>query len=102
MNADFVKMEFGDFEKKLSKPESLFSNGKAYEVLKKGETLGYFVPAQYEISLTKKRKHLSQRGYKRVLQDAIGSIELKDEIRHVGSDYMKGYRILLEKKYLRK
>lgn len=99
MNKDYTKIKLRDFRKNLTQLKDSLAAGEIYEVVERGRPLGYFVSTDYEI---KKKKTASMN---KTLYDLLKNtepIELKDEIKHVGSDYMKGYRILLEKKYLKK
>lgn len=102
MNKDYTKIKLRDFRHKLTQLKNSLASGEIYQVTEKGVPLAYFVPADYELEL--KRKKLDQVKFIDLLNQIAGKIELKDEVKHY-KNIKDAYHHLLDlkyKKYLKK
>lgn len=89
---EYKKINLRDFRNNVTQ---LRESGQAYTILKKGVPFAYFIPAEYEVRVSKKK--VTQEKFCRILDDiAANRTELKEE-----GDYKEVYRKLLEKKYLK-
>lgn len=100
MENQYKKINLRDFRYNLTKLKDSLDAGQAYEVIDRGQTLAYFIPPKYKIKLTEKKK-VSKEDFKKILEDAVGCAELKEEVKNE-KNYKIAYRKLLEKKYLNK
>ncbi len=100
-NLEYKKINLRDFRHNFTQLKDSFSNGQIYEVIEKGSSIGYFVPSDYEIVATKKKK-VTNEDFKNLIRE-IGDLNIalntKDQSR---TDYMNIYREALERKYLKK
>lgn len=98
-NLEYNKINLRDFRHNLTQLKDSLADGVAYEVIEKGNSLGYFIPAQYEIKVKEKKSDtLSRKEFLRVLEKLQGSVELKDEVKHF-ENMKDAYHFLLDKKY---
>ncbi len=99
---DYKKINLRDFRHNLTQLKDSLADGQVYEVIEKGNPIGYFVPSQYDIKLKEKlKKPQSDKTLFEILEPMRGKFELKDEIKHF-TDYKKAYHYLLDKKYNKK
>jgi antitoxin (DNA-binding transcriptional repressor) of toxin-antitoxin stability system len=98
---DYTKINLREFRQNLSQVKDSLASGQAYELMERGVSLGYLVPVKGFKITEEKKKKMTQEEWVEFVHSLIGCAELKDEIKDV-DDYMEGYRILLEKKYLKK
>lgn len=98
MNKDYTKIKLRDFRKNLSQLKDSLAVGEVFQVIERGKPFAYFVPAEYEVKL--KKKKVSKGEYSEIISEAIGSIKLDDEVKRTG-DYMETYRKEMIKKYLK-
>lgn len=99
-NKDYTKINLRDFRHNLTQVKDSLSSGEMFEVLEKGSPIGYFIPAQFDINVMRK-KDVSQEEFKKAVLGLAEGIEFKDEVKDC-KDYKEAYRKLLEKKYLGK
>lgn len=99
-NIDYTKINLRDFRHNLTQLKDSLASGEMYEVLEKGSPLGYFIPAQFDIKV-KRKKDISQKKFREAILGLAEGIEFKDEVKDC-KDYEEAYRRLLEKKYLGK
>lgn len=99
-NKDYTKINLRNFRHNLTRVKDSLASGQMYEVLEKGSPIGYFIPAQFNIKVSKK-KNISQEEWRKIVLSLSGGIEFKDEVKDC-KDYKEAYRRLLEKKYLGK
>jgi len=99
-NKNYTKINLRNFRHNLTRVKDSLTSGQMYEVLEKGSPIGYFIPAQFDIKISKK-KEISQEEFRKIVLRLINSTELRDEVKDC-KDYDKAYRKLLEKKYLGK
>jgi antitoxin (DNA-binding transcriptional repressor) of toxin-antitoxin stability system len=99
-NKDYKKINLRNFRHNLTQVKDSLSSGEMYEVLEKGNPVGYFIPAHFDIAVSKKKSTSKQELKKAILSLSKG-IEFKDEVKEC-KDYKEAYRKLLEKKYLGK
>ena len=97
---DYTKINLRNFRHNLTQVKDSLSSGQMYEVLEKGSPIGYFIPAQFDIKVSKKN-NVSQEEWRRIVKSVAGCAEFKDEVKDC-KDYKEAYRRLLEKKYLGK
>ncbi len=97
---DYTKINLRNFRHNLTQVKDSLASGQMYEVLEKGSPIGYFIPAQFDIKVSKK-KEISQEEFRKIVLRLINSTELRDEVKDC-KDYDKAYGKLLEKKYLGK
>ena len=99
-NKDYTKINLRDFRHNLTQVKDSLSSGEMFEVLEKGSPIGYFIPVQFDIKVTKK-EDISQEEFRKAVLGLAEGIEFKDEVKDC-KDYKEAYRKLLEKKYLGK
>lgn len=97
MDKDYTKINLRDFRHNLTQLKDAMEAGFVYEVMKKGKTFGYFVPAKYEIEIKEKKK-IDREAFQRALEDAIGCAKEEGDENF---DYKKEYMKLLEEEYLK-
>lgn len=99
-NKEYKKINLRNFRHNLTQVKDSLASGEMYEVLEKGSAIGYFIPAQFDIKITKK-KNIPQEEFRNAVLGLAEGIEFKDEVKDC-KDYKEAYRKLLEKKYLNK
>lgn len=95
-NKDYKKVNLRDFRHNMTE---LRDSGHVYEVMKKGDLFGYFVPARYEVEVKDKR-NASKKEFQKILKNISGKAQIKDEVAHM-DDYDEMYRYLLTRKHLK-
>lgn len=96
MNKDYKKINLRDFRHKFTQLKDSIASGQIYEVIEKGNSLGYFVPKNYEVIV--KNKAQDNINYGELLRSIKGSFERKDEVKHI-KDIKEAYHHLLDIKY---
>jgi len=96
----YKKINLRNFRHNLTQVKDSLTSGEMYEVLEKGNPVGYFIPAHFDIKITKK-KDISQKEWEDLVRSLAGAFEFKDEVKD-SKNYKDAYRKLLEKKYLGK
>jgi hypothetical protein len=95
-NMEYKKINLRDFRHNLSEVRD---SGYAYTILKKGEVYGYFVPAEYEIQISKKKSEMTQERFREILENIRKHpFEFKDEVKDA-KDGKEAYHRLLDIKY---
>jgi antitoxin (DNA-binding transcriptional repressor) of toxin-antitoxin stability system len=96
-NKDYKKINLRNFRHNLTQVKDSLASGEMYEVLEKGSPIGYFIPAHFDVKVSKKKKY-TQEDYQRALLGLIGCTEYKDEVKDA-KNYKEAYHRLLDKKY---
>lgn len=96
---DYTKINLRNFRHNLTHLKDAIDSGVVFEVVKKGETFGYFVPAKYEIEIKEKKEERDVEGFQKAFKEALGCAKQEGDENF---DYKKEYMKLLEKKYLKR
>lgn len=99
-NKDYTKINLRDFRHNLTDLKDSLRDGEVYEVLDRGNTLAYFVPAQYEMQLRKSEKR-DDEPIGDTLRNIIGIAKLRYDLPD-DPYYKKAYHKALSKKHLKK
>jgi antitoxin (DNA-binding transcriptional repressor) of toxin-antitoxin stability system len=94
---EYKKINLRKFRHDLTQLKDSLKAGQAYEVIDRGESLAYFIPSSFEIETKKKS---SQKDFGKILEDAIGCVEMTEEEKK-NFDPDEIYRKALEDKYLK-
>lgn len=98
---EYKKIKLRDFRHKFTQLKDSIASGQAYEVLERGEPIGYFIPSQFDIKVKDTKLQNSRRTLiKQNLLEAQGKFRLKKEVENF-KDIKEAYRYLLRKKYLK-
>lgn len=98
MNIEYKKINLRNFRRNLTQLKDSLNAGQAYEVIDRGKTLAYFIPSEYDVSVSKKTK--SDEEIEKILSEAIGCVHMSKK-KKKNFDYEKEYRKAMEKKHLR-
>lgn len=98
-NREYTKINLRDFRHNLTQLKDSLASGEVYEVVEKGNPLGYFVPFQYDIKLKEKiHKPKEEKSLHEILESMPGKFELNEELPN-DPYYEKTYRKQLMKRY---
>ena len=54
LNMEYKKINLRNFRHNLTQVKDSLNAGQAYEVLERGKTIAYFIPAEYKVEIRKK------------------------------------------------
>ncbi len=74
MNIEYKKINLRNFRRNLTQLKDSLNAGQAYEVIDRGKTLAYFIPSEYDVSVSKKTK--SDEEIEKILSEAIGCVHM--------------------------
>ncbi len=101
-NKEYQKINLRDFRHGLTQLKDALASGQVYEVVEKGNSIAYFIPAQYDITIERKEGEKErEESIGDIAEKLFATVELKEEIPN-DPYYKKLYMRELRKKYLKK
>lgn len=105
INKEYKNINLRDFRHNFTQLKDALANGEIYQVIEKGNALGFFVPANYGVEVKEIQTDKSEL-FINLLRSIRESVELNDDAKELsktyGNDYKKIYHKLLDKKYSKK
>ncbi len=99
MKMEYKKINLRNFRHNLTQLKDSLNAGQAYEVIDRGRTFAYFIPSEYQISITNKDDKL-QEEYREKISSLFGCVKMSEK-KKKNFDYDKEYRKAMEKKHLK-
>jgi antitoxin (DNA-binding transcriptional repressor) of toxin-antitoxin stability system len=95
---EYKKINLRNLRHNLTQVKDSLKAGQAYEVLERGKSIGYLVPAHYNINLEK--EDIKKKKYQIALEELVGAAELtEEEKKNFDPDAI--YRKAMEDKHLK-